>query len=180
MYLRVRTKRPTKKQLLKELRNTIDNIAQVLLYNFDNVYLVDYTSMSVLPLKANRSRFLRNSKGYYKYGFVVAFNPKTNRKYYLKTTKTQLVRKDILRLKRNLGNVILFCDKQHNLKDTYRVSKKLTQLVEVQLSFKKSIYECIKAKQKLVKGQIFTDIEFQQLKSLYEDTMENLGWRSLS
>jgi len=170
------------KNLILE-RNIKYHLMEKLLVTYPQVWLVDYTALSVVPLKEKKARYLLNKNGnYYIKGFVVAYNPALNQKIVIETTRTQLATIDIKRLKQHLPkDAIIISDKQHYKLNIYSVSKKITQQIEILFSpLKREVYRKIKRFQTWLGNYLVTNISLGQLENIYYEFMANQGFEIMA
>jgi len=163
------------KKLRKILRKIIKDLVA-------NGFLVDLTTLSVLPLSLKKSRFLRNEKGYYQKSLLIAKKDKLMFAYL--TNNSQIVKADIQIFKtlieRQLKEKIIFLtDNRHKVSIT--VSKSVTMEIERIFSqIKKPIYCEIKKYQKFNNGKIYTDLEYDTVFNLYCERLKRLNIHPLN
>ena len=142
----------------------------------EDVYLVDLTTISCVPLDAKKNRFLLNNEGYYQYSFLCAKNVLTNRKYAMFMKGSQITTKAIRRLrellKRELGFApILVTDNQHEL--TLIADKKVTMWIEVEFGgLKTKLYRTLRSHQSIRNNKVFTALSWNQFITLYIDRLQ--------
>lgn len=168
--LRFRKLKLEKKRLIVALRGIQKSIVSI-------SALVDLTSVSVLPLSLKKSRYLRNDKGYFNdKNLLCAYYQ--DRLFVLKVSNSQITANDLKIMKiylcRTYGeNITLVCDNRHN--GEIRGTKKQTQTIERIFSrIKKPIYAKISSKQKFVKGQVITNLSYEELETLYVEELRKL------
>jgi len=168
-YLVLASKRKERK-LRKYLRIILRNL-------IEKGFLVDLTTISVLPLSLKKSRFLRNSEGYHKKALLVA-KRKSLMFAYL-TNNSQIVKHDVeifkTLIERQLKeNIIILTDNRHKVSIT--VNKRTTMVIERVFSqIKKPIYAEIKKYQKYNKGLVYTDIPYDRIFNLYCNRLKALN-----
>lgn len=157
------------KRLRKNLKTVIKNLSKI-------GFLMDLTSISVLPLSLKKSRFLRNNEGYFKKSLLIAKRDKLMFAYL--TNNTQICKNDInifkVMIERQLKEkIIILTDNRHKI--SISVSKSITQTIEREFSrLKKPIYAEIKKYQKYHNGLIYTDLEFNEVFNLYLKQLRRL------
>ena len=173
-YLVKASKRKEKK-LRKNLKVILRNLV-------DKGFIVDLTTISVLPLSLKKSRFLRNNLGYYKKSMLVAKRDKLMFAYL--TNNSQIIKYDIQIFKtlieRQLKEkIIILTDNRHKVSIT--VNKRTTMEIERVFSqMKKPIYAEIKKYQKYNKGLIYTNLPYDKIFNLYCERLKRLNIHPLN
>ena len=173
-YLVKASKRKEKK-LRKNLKVILRNLV-------DKGFIVDLTTISVLPLSLKKSRFLRNSEGYHKKALLVA-KRKSLMFAYL-TNNSQIVKHDVeifkTLIERQLKeNIIILTDNRHKVSIT--VNKRTTMEIERVFSqMKKPIYAEIKKYQNYNKGLIYTNLPYDKIFNLYCERLKRLNIHPLN
>jgi len=181
LYRRNNANKKNKQYLVKaslrkerKLRKYLKKIIKELI---DKGFIVDLTTISVLPLSLKKSRFLRNNEGYHKKSMLMAKRDKLMFAYL--TNNSQIVKYDIQIFKtlieRQLKeNIIILTDNRHKVSIT--VSKKTTMVIERVFSqIKKPIYAEIKKYQKYNKGLIYTNLPYEKIFNLYCKRLKDLN-----
>ena len=168
-YLVKASKRKEKK-LRKNLKVILRNLV-------DKGFIVDLTTISVLPLSLKKSRFLRNNLGYYKKSMLVAKRDKLMFAYL--TNNSQIIKYDIQIFKtlieRQLKEkIIILTDNRHRVSIT--IPKRETMVIERVFSqIKKPIYAEIKKYQKYNKGLVYTNMSYDKIFNLYCKRLKDLN-----
>ena len=175
-----KTKGKTKMQKLRTERRKLRKEQKALIeYVAKHGYLIDLTSMSVIPLNLKKSRYLRNNKGYFNsYNFIFAKHGKTLFAYL--TKYSQITKKDLESMKALIHQItkereIMFItDNRHQ--NCLNAHKNITMEIERVFSIiKKRIYPKIRDKQYYRKGKIYTDITIEELFNLYLEEFKRLN-----
>ena len=165
------------KASLREERKLRKYLRIILKQLTEKGFLVDLTTISVLPLSLKKSRFLRNSEGYHKKALLVA-KRKSLMFAYL-TNNSQIVKHDVeifkTLIERQLKeNIIILTDNRHKVSIT--VNKRTTMEIERVFSqMKKPIYAEIKKYQNYNKGLIYTNLPYDKIFNLYCERLKDLN-----
>ena len=150
----------------------------------DVLYLVDYTSMSCVTLDTKKNRYLLEQNGnYHVYGFLIAKNVVSNRKYAMFVSGSQIIERDLELfrhlVKKELGfNVVFVTDNRHNV--SLIANKKDTMLIEVEFGgLKKPVYKELRPQQHYKHGKIVTDVSLRNLIGLYLERLKSCGIKLL-
>jgi len=161
--------RRQRRKLVKEFVATQRSIA-----NSEKTFYVDSFSQSVLSLKCHKSRYLRNSKGYYNSeNYLIAKNFHSLQCVILKTKSNNITERDLskisLTIQRLFGNEFrLVTDNRHRVSQT--LPKRYTMQIEREISkIKKPIY-------RQLKNFTVSKMEIQQLREIYETQFRVLGY----
>ena len=158
----------------KKLRKYLKKIIKELIAKG---FIVDLTTISVLPLSLKKSRFLRNNEGYHKKSMLVAKRDKLMFAYL--TNNSQIVKYDIQIFKtlieRQLKeNIIILTDNRHKI--SINIPKRESMVIERVFSqIKKPIYAEIKKYQKYNKGLVYTDMPYDRIFNLYCERLKALN-----
>ena len=165
------------KASLREERKLRKYLKKIIKELIGKGFIVDLTTISVLPLSLKKSRFLRNSEGYHKKALLVA-KRKSLMFAYL-TNNSQIVKHDIQIFKtlieRQLKeNIIILTDNRHKVSIT--VNKRTTMEIERVFSrIKKPIYPKIREYQQFKDGKILTNLPYDKIFNLYCERLKDLN-----
>jgi hypothetical protein len=145
-YMLISEKRKVRKREYRELKNKIlrklkmiKHLAKEKLLTYNNIFLIDKTSISIVSVKQKKKRYYGN----YKINLAIAYNFALGYGFAYANSINQITRKDIETLlkyiKPNCDNPILLTDNRH--KYANNVEKAISQTIERLFSrIKKPIY----------------------------------------
>lgn len=145
-------------------------------------YAIDLTTLSVLPCKANKSRYLRNSEGYHNdLNLIAAWSTSSSRGYAAFTDNTQITRAALNGLAFVMSRLegarpVFYTDNRHRC--AVRMPKSRTQVIERRFSVvKRKVYRELKPRQTWRGRELWTDISREDFIRMYQKAFASEGFQ---